>query len=92
MTDELDVELIGNWLPGQQFELQEAIGLLHSEAIRVQDRAYLQNPPIEKIGIICGVLTMNDEVEIIIRFPEGILQLNKSELYSDYLLVEDNDK
>jgi len=83
MNDEMSVEMIGSLLPDSQFELNEAIGLLNSEVVRIQDRACLPNPPIEAIGIICGVITMNDEVEIIVKFYEGIVQFNKVEFLNE---------
>mgnify|MGYP000642756871 CR=1 FL=1 len=88
MGNEYEIETIGEWDDDLTFELQEAVSLIYKEIVKIQDRAYLPKPPIDKIGIICGILALNDEIEVIVRFPEGLEQLCKTELCGDYILVE----
>lgn len=92
MTEEIGISMIDEFDTDWCFEMEEAIALLHQEVIRIEDREYLPSPPIDSIGIVCGVLTMNDEVEIVVRFMEGFEQLNKTELKNSYLLVEKFNK
>jgi len=87
MSREFDIEMFGDWNPEQQFQLEEAFELMHREVIRIGDRACLPTPPIEKIGLILGVLALNDEVEIIVRFPDAMEQLCKAELFGDFIIV-----
>lgn len=88
MGNEYEIETIGHWDTELTFELNEAVTLIHKEIVKIEDRAYLPNPPAHVIGIICGVLTMNEEIEVVVNFPEGMDQLTKTELCGDYLLVE----
>jgi len=55
---------------GQGFTLEEAFKLINHEVIRKQE-----NPPsqsIEHVGVISGLLALNDEVELVIRFLDSI--------------------
>ncbi|MBV1789021.1 hypothetical protein KQ940_13265 [Marinobacterium sp. D7] len=88
MGNEYEIETIGDWNPELRFELDEAVSLFHKEVIRIEDRAHLPKPPIEMIGIVCGVLTLNDEIEVIVRFSDGLEQLCKTEFCGDFILVE----
>ncbi len=89
MSKDIEIDVIGSSFFGEHFELNEAVGMLYKEAIRIKDTKYLPNPPFDKTGIICGVVTMNDFVEILVKYPEGILQLNKSEFFGYNLIVDE---
>ena len=73
---------------GDFIATNSAKAAIYKEIVKIQDRAYLPKPPIDKIGIVCGILALNDEVEVIVRFPDGLDQLSKTELCGDYILVE----
>jgi hypothetical protein len=92
MGEEYELTTIGEWNPDLQFKLPEACALLNKEVIRLEDRCSLPNPPVSMLGIVCGVLTMNDEIEILVRFPSGMEQLVKTELCGDYMLVENTSQ
>ncbi|WP_415906256.1 hypothetical protein ACMXYX_15820 [Neptuniibacter sp. QD72_48] len=70
------------------FDLDEAISLLHQEIVRLEDRAYLPIPPNDKAGLIVGVIDLNDEVEVLVKFEEGVLQLTKNELRTGFLMAD----
>jgi len=89
MSKDIEIGMIGTDFMSQHFELDEAVDMLYREAIRAIDAHYLPNPPFDKTGIICGVVTMNDFVEILVKYPEGILQLNKSEFFECNEVVAD---
>nr|WP_067286154.1 hypothetical protein [Marinobacterium profundum] len=89
MGEEYEMTTVGDWNPELSFELQEAFALVNREVIRLEDRDTLPAPPIEAIGVVCGVLTMNDEIEILVRFADSMEQLVKTELCGDYLLLND---
>lgn len=78
-----------DWNPELRFNLKEACQLLNHEVIRSQDVDFLPSPPQEKIGIIVGVLTMNEEIEVILKFDGIIEQLIKAELCGDYIVLND---
>ena len=61
---------------GDQFTAEEAFDLLNSHVVKKEDENK-KNLPIEFIGFIAGVITLNDEVEVMIKFPKELLQLTK---------------
>lgn len=89
MNDESDITLIDTFNFNQGFTVQELVPLLNHECIKNIHKKYLPKPPVDYIGIVCGILTMNSEVELLVQFPEGIEQLSKSEFNNNYQIVED---
>ncbi len=77
------------WDPNLTFKIDEACHLLYHEVIRIEDKAYLPLPPNDKVGIVVGVITMNEEIEVLVKFMSGIEQLVKTEFCSDYIMVPD---
>ncbi|OMH28141.1 hypothetical protein BGP75_22410 [Motiliproteus sp. MSK22-1] len=89
MTDDTGIEITGDWNPDLRFTIEEAVAVLNREVVRLRDRTCLPNPPIEKIGVVVGVLTMNEQIEVIVRFIDEMEQLCKTEFCGDFILVED---
>lgn len=90
MTDQLGKEYAVNffeWDTTLQFQLQEACALMCREVVRNKDVKLLPKPPVTKSGNVVGVIAMNDEIELIVRFPDEMLQLTKTEFCGDYKLV-----
>jgi len=72
---------------GDQFTPQEAFDLLNSHVVKKEDENN-KNLPIEKIGFVAGVITLNDEVEVMIKFPKQLIQLTKSVFSEQMTLLE----
>ena len=72
---------------GDQFTPQEAFELLNSHVVKKEDEKN-KNLPIEKIGFVAGVITLNDEVEVIIKFPKELIQLTKTAFNEQMTLLE----
>jgi hypothetical protein len=72
---------------GDQFTPQEAFELLNSHVVKKEDEKN-KNLPIEKIGFVAGVITLNDEVEVMIKFPKKLLQLTKTAFNKQMTLLE----
>lgn len=64
-----------------EFDLEEATSLIHM-AIH---RGGITTPKFEDIGLIVGVLAMNEEVEVIVKFHDGLQQFTRRELAGDYV-------
>ncbi|WP_417656842.1 hypothetical protein [Pseudidiomarina aestuarii] len=64
-----------------EFDLDEATALIHM----VIHRAEIAKPDIKDIGLIVGVLAMNDEIEVIVKFHDGIKQFTRKELIGEYV-------
>ncbi|MDV6328815.1 hypothetical protein Q5L94_12165 [Idiomarina sp. Sol25] len=65
----------------KEFEIDEAVSLLNM-AIH---RSGIKKPRFEDIGLIVGVLCMNDEVEVIVKFHNELRQFTRSELGLNYV-------
>lgn len=85
-----NIDQIGSRSVGQVFEAQEAFNLLNEQIILCENRRFKANPPIEMTGVIVGVLTLNEEIEIVVRFIDSLEQLTKLEYLRKYLIVDDN--
>jgi len=72
---------------GNQFTPQEAFDLLNNHVVKKEDENN-KNLPIEKIGFVAGVITLNDEVEVMIKFPKQLIQLTKSTFSQQMTLLE----
>lgn len=80
----MNIELFGF---GGQFTPQEAFELLNSHVVKKEDENN-ENLPIEKIGFVAGVITLNDEVEVMIKFPQELVQLTKTTFAEQITLLE----
>ena len=71
------------------FTLNEAVSLIYRLAVLKKDVI----PPgkkysITQIGHICGVLTLNDQIEIVIKFHDEMRQFTKEEFYAQVQLLD----
>lgn len=69
-------------LSGLPFTHDEAISIIHCE---IYDKK-LRQPQTADIGVIVGLLDMNDEVEVIVKFLSSVRQFTKSELTAQFLI------
>ncbi len=72
---------------GEQFTTEEAFKLLNCHVVKKEDENN-ENLAIEQIGFIAGVLTLNDEVELMVKFPKEIIQLTKTTFTEKMSLLE----
>ena len=75
---------------GDQFTLQEAFELLNSHVVKKENEDN-ENLAIDQIGFVAGVLTLNDEVEVMVKFPELLIQLTKTAFTEQMSLLEMTD-
>ena len=71
-----------------EFTLEEAVSLIYRLAILKKNVAVNKKPDITQIGHICGVLTMNDQIEIVIKFHDELRQLTKDECNNEVILYD----
>ena len=60
---------------GHEFTLEEAFGLFNAHARRKTRPAGAGK--LDGLGFVAGVVTLNDQVEFLIKFEGELLQLNK---------------
>lgn len=59
----------------ERFSLEEAFNLMHqSVSAKNQDKHHIT---LDDVGVIQGVLDTDDEVEVIIRFIDGLKKFDK---------------
>lgn len=83
---EYDVDFV-DWIPEMRFTKDEACAFINYEVIRLDDKDSLPSPPISKIGLVVGVLVMNEEIELLVKFGKVMEQLVKAEFCGDYIIV-----
>lgn len=71
------------------FTLDEAVTLIYRLAVLKKDA---QQPgkkySITQIGHICGILTLNDQIEIVIKFHDEMRQFTKEEFYNQVMILD----
>lgn len=77
---ELDLHAIGGG-----FTLGDATKLMHHEVIRKADKDKPQT--IERIGIVSGVLSINDQIEVVVKFYSCIEQFTEAEFESKLIVT-----
>jgi len=70
-----------------EFTLEEAVSLIYRLAMLKKnvDKAG-KSPDITQVGHICGVLTMNDQIEVVIKFHDELRQFTKEEFDAEVKL------
>jgi hypothetical protein len=81
----VDISEIGHTDPGDIFALEEATAMLNCHV--VPKDLVDQQPNIDVIGFVAGVITLNDEVEILLKFQDSLQQVGKFEFIRRYLVV-----
>jgi len=72
---------------GDQFTLDSAFELLNCHVVKKGDEKKAQST-IEVIGFVAGIITLNDEVEVMIKFPNELVQLTKTDFVQQITLLE----
>lgn len=75
-----------NQLQSAEFSIKEVVALLNYTVIKHDKGAHFLP---ENLGIICGVLTLNNEVEIVVKFIDRVGQFTKSEFNKHYRVIRD---
>ncbi len=72
------------------FTLNEAVSLIYRLAVLKKDVMPLgKKYSITQIGHICGVLTLNDQIDIVIKFHDEMRQFTKEEFYAQVKLLDE---
>ena len=72
---------------GDQFTLESAFELLNCHVVKKGDEDKAEST-IEVIGFVAGIITLNDEVEVMIKFPNELVQLTKVAFAQQITLLE----
>jgi hypothetical protein len=66
------------------FMQNEAVALFNASVVRKSDVS--KTPSIEKLGYVAGVISLNEEIEVLVKFHDETLQLKKPE-FKDLIVV-----
>lgn len=78
------IDLIGGW---GGYTLEEATALMYAEIVRKED--YSKNPPIEKRGFVAGLVSLNEEIELLLKFDDALVQVTKATFELDIEVLPD---
>lgn len=72
-----------------EFTLEEAVSLLYRHVV---PRSLLipddKKPSLTDIGYICGLLTLNEQTELVVKFYSDIQQFTKEEFQAKLVVLE----
>ena len=72
---------------GDQFTLDTAFELINCHVVKKDDEEKAKST-IEVIGFVAGIITLNDEIEVMIKFPKELVQLTKTAFTEQITLLE----
>jgi hypothetical protein len=74
---------------GGGFTLEEATKLMYQEVVKKEN----QHKPktVERVGVVLGVLSLNDEIEVVVQFLGEMEQFVKDEFESQLVIVTNDD-
>lgn len=71
-----------------EFTLEEAFKLVYQHVVLRKDMdTSTQNPSLASIGHICGVLVLNDQIEVVVKFQDTIRQFTKAEFTAQLVML-----
>lgn len=73
-----------------QFDLQEAFDLIN-KTVLAKDTWYVGQQTVQSIGIVVGVLSLNEEVEVVVKFMDRVVQFTKREFTEEIEALADDD-
>ena len=72
-----------------EFALDEAVALIYQHVVLKEKlSSHTKKPQLENIGHICGVLTLNDQIEVVVKFKDELRQFSKNELQSELIILK----
>lgn len=86
MTKELDNNTKDSAPVG--YTLSEAFSMMERFVVKKRSHLTQASPQAMNIGVVTGVLTINDEVEIVVKFFDQIQQYTKAEFTRHVSLIE----
>lgn len=82
------IDTIGNW---EGYTLEEAVSLINLHVVRKADMVGRDEPRIDDLGYIAGVISLNEEIELLIKFSDELLQLPKQHVSLLVHILPDDD-
>lgn len=71
----------------QTFSIPQAVALLN-QVVAYRD---VHSPRIEDLGVVSGLLVLNDEPEVLVKFIDRMEQSNRGEFCARYRVVPEGE-
>ncbi|SKA94995.1 hypothetical protein SAMN02745130_03714 [Thiothrix eikelboomii] len=72
-----------------EFTLDEAVTLIYRHVVLKKNVAsHNERPQLSNIGHVCGVLTLNEQIEIVVKFQDELRQFSKLEFQSELAILQ----
>jgi hypothetical protein len=75
--------------PLLRFDLPESACLVYRHVTKRKYQRLSPEIALESIGIVVGIIDINEEIEVIIRWTTTIEQYTKLEFCNNFILIED---
>jgi hypothetical protein len=70
-----------------EFTLEEAVSLIYRHVVLKKNLpASFTKSDVTKLGHVCGVLTLNDQIEVVVKFHDELKQFTKEEFNKEVQL------
>lgn len=76
-----------NQISSAEFTVEEVIKLINFPVVKIERG---DNFLPENIGLVVGVLTLNEQVEVVVKFIDRVSQFTKSEFFRHYRVLHDD--
>lgn len=73
------------------YTLEEAVSLINLHVVRKKQLVEGKTADLNALGYICGVIHVNEEVEILAKFPDILIQLPKDKVEELLEILPDDD-
>ena len=73
----------------KEFSASDAF-LLMDRLVERKSSAESDQDSVHKIGVVCGVLNINEEIEIVVKFMDGLSQYTYEEMNEKLILLLPN--
>lgn len=72
-----------------EFTLEEAVSLIYRHVVLKKNVSVSgKKPDVTVIGHVCGVLTLNDQIEVVVKFHDDLRQFTKEEFENEARLKQ----
>ena len=84
MTESNEYEATFEYV-GFGYTLDKAVPLMHQEVMYIRDLN--QTKTLENTGLVSGILHLNEEIELVVQFYEGIKQFTQKEFEAEQVNI-----
>ena len=88
MTESTEYEATFEYV-GFGYTLDKAVPLMHQEVMFTRDLN--ETKTLQNTGLVSGILHLNEEIELVVQFHEGIKQFTQKEFEAELTVITDDN-